>query len=142
MYKIDKQYEAEERRFKILESKIERLHKEAKGYLDAVRATTTSQSRIAEVIDNFYDESSAMSKAGRSYKDSVSRMDEEDRANLDETYRVTVLEPLGKMIRLFPDYNDAIKKRSKKLLDYDRLRTTARKLIEKPSEDSSKLPKV
>jgi amphiphysin len=37
---IDKEYEGEELKLKNLETKLETLHKEAKGYLDAVRATT------------------------------------------------------------------------------------------------------
>ena len=54
---VDKEYEDEERRFKILEGKINSLNKEAKGYLDAVRAMTLAQSRMAETINQFYEES-------------------------------------------------------------------------------------
>jgi hypothetical protein len=60
----------------------------------------------------------------------------------DNNYRVTVLDPLGRLIGVFPDFNEAIKKRQKKLLDYDRLRANVRKLVDKPSEDTSKLPRV
>lgn len=60
---VDKEYEAEEVKLKNLETKLERLHKEAKGYLDAVRSTTLAQNRIAETIDLFYDETSPLSKA-------------------------------------------------------------------------------
>ncbi|KAH9273278.1 hypothetical protein BASA83_004269 [Batrachochytrium salamandrivorans] len=91
---IDKEYEAEERRFRNLESKVERLHKEAKGYLDAVRGTTVAQQRIAEVIDGFYDESSKLHNAGRLYRDATNRMDEEVRTELDANYRLTVLDPV------------------------------------------------
>ena len=52
------------------------------------------------------------------------------------------MEPLGKLIGIFPDFEEAIKKRQKKLLDYDRLRSGVRKLVDKPAEDASKLPKV
>ncbi|KAL2918292.1 BAR adaptor protein Hob3 [Polyrhizophydium stewartii] len=139
---IDKDFEAEERRFKSFETKVERLHKEAKGYLDAVRATTVAQQRVAEVIDNFYDEASPLHKAGRLYRDATSRMDEEVRTEMDSNYRVTVLDPVGRLIGVFPDFNEAIKKRSKKLLDYDRLRSNVRRLVDKPSEDISRLPKA
>ncbi|KAH6602832.1 hypothetical protein BASA61_000702 [Batrachochytrium salamandrivorans] len=139
---IDKEYEAEERRFRNLESKVERLHKEAKGYLDAVRGTTVAQQRIAEVIDGFYDESSKLHNAGRLYRDATNRMDEEVRTELDANYRLTVLDPVGKLIGVFPEFNDAIKKRSKKLLDYDRLRSGARRLVDKPADDPTKLPKA
>ena len=43
---------------------------------------------------------------------------------------------------VFPDYHELMKKRHKKLLDYDRLRTNVKKLVEKPSSDSSKLSQV
>jgi hypothetical protein len=42
----DKDYETEETKLKNLETRLERLHKEAKGYLDAVRATTL----VAEIL--------------------------------------------------------------------------------------------
>jgi hypothetical protein len=57
----------------------------------------------------------------------------------DETYRTTVLDPLGKLISVFPDFEELMKKRSKKLLDYDRVRSNVKRLVEKPSNDPSKL---
>ena len=60
-------------------------------------------------------------KAVRSYRECMSRMDEEVRGELDSTYRATVMEPLGKLVGCLPFVNDAIKRRNKKLLDYDRL---------------------
>jgi hypothetical protein len=80
--------------------------------------------------------------AGLQYKQAVEKMDEEARTELDANYRITVLEPLGKLIQCFPDFNDAIKKRQKKLLDYDRLNSVSRKLADKPSDDPSKYPKA
>lgn len=52
------------------------------------------------------------------------------------------MEPIGKLVGVMPFVNEAIKKRNKKLLDYDRARTSVKKLVEKPSEDPSKLAKV
>lgn len=46
------------------------------------------------------------------------------------------------MCAYFPIVNDTIAKRNKKLLDYDSARSKVRKLIDKPSEDVTKLPKV
>jgi hypothetical protein len=60
----------------------------------------------------------------------------------DGPYRTTIMEPLGKMNAYFPIINEHIAKRSKKMLDYDSARSKQRKLIEKPSEDTTKLPKV
>lgn len=69
-------------------------------------------------------------------------MDTQDRSVLDEVFRKSVLEPLGKYVATFPEYTEAIKKRHKKLLDYDRARASVRSLSDKPAADSTKLPKV
>jgi len=49
-------------------------------------------------------------------------------------------EPRGK--QLFPDINEALKRRENLLLDYDELRTKVKKLVDKPSADPTKLPMV
>ncbi|KNC98991.1 amphiphysin-like protein RVS161 [Spizellomyces punctatus DAOM BR117] len=139
---IDREFEEEERRLRTLENKAENLHREAKGYLDAVRGMTLAQQRIAETINSFYEEGSPLGYAGAQYKLAVSKMDEQARSELDTNYRVTVLDPLGKLVAVFPDFNDARKIRQKKLLDYDRLRSNVRKLVEKPSDDPQKLPRA
>ncbi|RKO83798.1 hypothetical protein BDK51DRAFT_28484 [Blyttiomyces helicus] len=139
---VDREFEEEERRYRSLENKVEKLHKEAKGYLDAVRAMTLAQQRIAETVNNFYEDGAPLGYAGMQYKTAVEQMDEEARTELDTNYRTTVLDPLGKFIAVFPDFNEAIKRRQKKLLDYDRLRSQARKLVEKPSDDPGKLPRA
>ena len=48
-----------------LEQRIENLHKEAKGYLDAVRQMTLAQQNIADTIDQFYEDSAPLSLAAR-----------------------------------------------------------------------------
>lgn len=139
---VDKEYEKEEERFRNLEQRIERLHKEAKGYLDATRAMAISQKRIAETVDQFYPEGSKMGYAAVQYKDVVTKLDEESRTQLDETYRTTVLDPLGKYVAAFPEFDETIKKRERKLLDYDRCKASVKKQADKPTEDTSKLPKA
>ncbi|KAI8837336.1 hypothetical protein BC829DRAFT_405152 [Chytridium lagenaria] len=139
---VDKDYEEEEKRFKVFETKIDKLHKEAKGYLDSVRAMTLAQKRIAETVDHFYDQGAALGYAGIQYKNAVEAMDDDARTEMDSSYVVTVMEPLGKLIQVFPDFNDTIKRRQKKLLDYDQRRNAVKRLIEKPSDDPSKLPRA
>jgi hypothetical protein len=79
-----------------LEAKVEKLYKEAKGYLDAVRgsrpqlfqlhcmflAMTIAQQRMAETVNMFYDESSPLAQLGLRYKDSANRLDEEVRTSM------------------------------------------------------------
>lgn len=77
----------EERRFRNLESSANRLQKEAKGYLDSLRAMTASQMRIAETIDAFYGDSGARDGVSRSYKQAVEDLDAETVKALDGPYR-------------------------------------------------------
>ncbi|KAL7752034.1 BAR adaptor protein Hob3 [Sorochytrium milnesiophthora] len=139
---VDKEYEDEERRYRTLESKTEKLHKEAKGYLDALRAMSLAQTRMATTIDHFYDGSSPLSSVALQYKEAVEQFDNEVRGPMDSDYRAAVMDPLIRFCEFFPPFNDAIRKRNKKLLDYDSLRSKQRKLVDKPSEDPSRLPRV
>ena len=83
----DREYEAEERRYRTLEAASLRLQKEAKGYLDSLRAMTASQMRIAETIDAFYGDSGAKDGVSRSYKQAVEDLDAETVKALDGPYR-------------------------------------------------------
>ncbi|KAK5134887.1 hypothetical protein LTR08_005977 [Meristemomyces frigidus] len=83
----DREYEVEERRYRTLESASLRLQKEAKGYLDSLRAMTASQMRIAETIDAFYGESGAKDGVSKSYKQAVEDLDAETVKALDGPYR-------------------------------------------------------
>lgn len=83
----DREYEVEERRYRTLEAASLRLQKEAKGYLDSLRAMTASQMRIAETIDAFYGDSGAKDGVSRSYKQAVEDLDAETVKALDGPYR-------------------------------------------------------
>jgi hypothetical protein len=87
----DREYEVEERRYRTLESAANRLQKEAKGYLDSLRAMTASQMRIAETIDAFYGEAGAKDGVSRSYKQAVEDLDAETVKALDGPYRCVPL---------------------------------------------------
>ncbi|KAI6822520.1 BAR-domain-containing protein [Hortaea werneckii] len=138
----DRSYEVEERRYRSLEGSATRLQKEAKGYLDSLRAMTASQMRIAETIDAFYGESGAKDGVSRSYKQAVEDLDAETLKALDGPYRTTVLEPINRFCAYFPDINECIKKRNHKMLDYDAMRSKVKKLTDKPDKDPGKLPRT
>ncbi|EMC96937.1 hypothetical protein BAUCODRAFT_87426 [Baudoinia panamericana UAMH 10762] len=138
----DREYEVEERRYRTLESASLRLQKEAKGYLDSLRAMTASQMRIAETIDAFYGEAGAKDGVSRSYKQAVEDLDAETIKALDGPYRTTVLEPINRFCAYFPDINECIKKRNHKMLDYDAMRSKVKRLVEKPDKDPAKLPRT
>ncbi|KAH7107984.1 BAR-domain-containing protein [Auriculariales sp. MPI-PUGE-AT-0066] len=142
---VDREFADEEAKYKIFEKETQALQKEAKAYLDAMRAMTAAQTRLADTIDVFYgaaDRTSDGAMACHAYKRSVDDLDAGISRELDAPYRTCVLEPLGKMCAYFPIINDTIAKRNKKLLDYDSARSKVRKFIDKPSEDPTKLPKA
>jgi hypothetical protein len=70
-----------------MEAASNRLQKEAKGYLDSLRAMTASQMRIAETIDAFYGDAGAKDGVSRSYKQAVEDLDAETIKALDGPYR-------------------------------------------------------
>jgi len=142
---VDREFTDEEAKFKTFEKECQALQKDSKGYLDAMRAMTAAQSRLAETIETFYgsaDGASDGAMAGHAYKRSVDDLDGSVGRELDQPYRTTISEPLGKMNAYFPIVNEHISKRNKKMIDYDASRSKLRKLIDKPSEDPTKLPRA
>ncbi|KAH7339792.1 BAR-domain-containing protein [Rhizoctonia solani] len=131
---VDREFADEEAKYKAFEKETNELHKESKAYLDAMRDSIGRNDRY------FYaaaDKASEGAMAGHAYKRSVDDLDAGD-----APYRTTVLEPVGKMCSYFPIINEGIAKRNKKMLDYDAARSKVRKLVDKPSEDATKLPRA
>ncbi|KAG0141915.1 hypothetical protein CROQUDRAFT_258478 [Cronartium quercuum f. sp. fusiforme G11] len=135
----DREFQEHEAKYKTMEKNALALQKEAKAYLDSMRAMTSAQTRVGETIDNFYGDSSDAAIAANSYKRAVDELDQIAIKEMDTPYRSTVLEPIGRFCAYFPEINNTLQKRHKKLLDYDAARTKVRKLAEKPSDDPSKL---
>lgn len=107
---------------------------------DLLPAMTAAQSRLSVTIDAFYADNSDAAMSAHSYRRAVEELEGKTARELDAPYRATVLEPIGKMCSYWGEINNTISKRNKKLLDYDAARTKARKLVERPSDDPSKLP--
>ncbi|KAF8197876.1 hypothetical protein BJ912DRAFT_48002 [Pholiota molesta] len=142
---VDREFADEEAKYRIFEKECQALQKDSKAYWDAMKAMTSAQSRIAETLETFYgaaDRSSEGAMAGHAYKRSVDDLDTTFSRELDVPFRTTISEPLGKMCAYYPVINEHIAKRNKKLLDYDSARSKLRKLIDKPSEDPTKLPRA
>ncbi|KAI0036904.1 BAR-domain-containing protein [Vararia minispora EC-137] len=142
---VDHDFATEEAKYRIYEKECQQLLKDSKTYLDAMRNMAATQTRLAETIDTFYTASGRTSEgaiAAHSYKRAAEELDTGISRELDQPYRTTVLDPLGKMSTCFPIINEHIAKRNKKLLDYDSARSKVRKLTEKPSDDPTKLPKA
>jgi len=141
---VDREFAEEEARYRAMERETNNLQKDAKTYLDSMRSMSSSQTRIAETISLFYtaDRASDGAMAGHAYKAAVDEMDAGVGLDLSAPYRATVLEPIGKLNSYYANINAAIDKRNHKMLDYDSTRAKVKKLIEKPAEDSTKLPRA
>lgn len=55
------------------------MHKEAKGYLDSIRAMTIAAQRIADTINQFYDDSARLAVTAMCFKNNSNTLDEEVR---------------------------------------------------------------
>lgn len=142
----DKEFDIEERRYRVLQKAGDALQKESKGYLDSIRAVTAAQVTIAEVISNLYDDSKLISgggyNVGNYYLQSVQDFDGETVKQLDGPFRETVLDPVSKFSNYFKEIDDAIKKRNHKKQDFEAAKAKVRRLIDKPSKDASKVPRA
>lgn len=142
---VDHEFADEETRYRMFEKECQALQKDSKSYLDAMRAMTGAQTRLADTIDVFYsaaDRRSEGAMAANAYKRAVEDLENGVSRELDAPYRTTIMEPLGKMNAYLPVVNEHIAKRNKKMLDYDAARSRLNKLIMKPSDDPTKLPKA
>ena len=110
--------------------------------LPCLAGVSAAQLRVAESVETFYTDSSEAAVAATAYKRAADDLDGRVARELDPPFRATVLEPIGKLQSYFPEINKNIEKHNRKQIDYDAARTKHRKLIEKPSDDPSKLPRA
>lgn len=125
-----------------LGSKMDTLHKEAKGYLDSLRAVSLGQEMLASNIEALLPEGSEGRPLARRFGDTAKACGGAGRQQFEEAYRATVLESITRYATLFSAGEDYCKKRSSKLLDFDAARSKLRKALDRPNNDPEKLPKV
>ncbi|TID31277.1 hypothetical protein CANINC_000118 [Pichia inconspicua] len=140
----DKEYDIEERRYRVLEKAGKELQKETKGYLDSLRSVTASQVSMGETINNLYEDARVLGgvNVGGYYLQAVQEYDSETVKQLDGPFRETVLEPITKFATYFNEIDEAIKKRAHKKTDYEQCKSKVRRLVDKPAKDASKLPRA
>lgn len=144
---IDKQFEFEEKRFKLMESNSNKLHKELRNYLDSLRVLTSAQTNVAEVLNAFYGEDDVViarekesngvspNNFSQEYYKVLKDSSELTLSNLEQPYNQVILNPIARFNSYFSEINEAIKKRSNKKLDYDSMKAKLQKLIEKPKSN-------
>lgn len=143
---MDKDFDAEERRYKTLKTAGTNLQVASKGYLDSLRAVTAAQVTIAEIVSNLYEEPSSggslYSNSGHYYLQAVRELDEETVKQVDGPFRETILDPVTKFMNYFKEIDEAIKKRAHKKTDLDQCKAKVRRLVDKPAKDAGKLPRA
>ncbi|CCJ29210.1 unnamed protein product [Pneumocystis jirovecii] len=72
---VDRDFDMEERRYRTLEQAVQRLQREAKGYLDSLRSMSASQLRIAEAMDEFYVDAHHKERASKHYTHAIEDFD-------------------------------------------------------------------
>ncbi|KIY44517.1 BAR-domain-containing protein [Fistulina hepatica ATCC 64428] len=142
---VDREFMDEEAKYKQYEKECQALQKDSKAYWDAMHGMSVAQTNIADNLESFYgasDRASDGAMAAHAYRRAAEELDSGITKDLETAYRSAISEPVGKMCAYFPTVNEHIAKRNKKMLDYDAARSRLRKLIDKPSDDPTKLPKA
>ncbi|ORX97312.1 BAR-domain-containing protein [Basidiobolus meristosporus CBS 931.73] len=133
---VDDRFNQEERRFRNLEAKSEDLHRQARGYAEAIREMSLAQIEIAKSISEFTgDTTGELSLSTRRYLQVVEELEMDSKSVLGEDFSATVLEPIGRYCSYFSEVDKSIKKRNRKLLDYDAESAKARKMASKVGDD-------
>lgn len=97
---------------------------------------------IASAMTDFFEQGSDAYRQARLYKDTNEFLSTQGRREFDDTYRITVMEPVTNFGIMFPKCEELAKKRTKRLLDYDAARAHVQKTIDRPSSDADRVIRV
>eukprot|EP00835_Amoeboradix_gromovi_P006461 NODE_764_length_4412_cov_0.313935.p3 type:complete len:182 gc:universal NODE_764_length_4412_cov_0.313935:3360-3905(+) len=139
---IDPEFDDQITKLENLEKKIKLIVGGSKTLLDSTRAVGIAQSDMSEMLYNLFDETDLKKPVAARYKLMIQQLDNEVRQTMDEPFRKNILDPVNKYAASFQFFDELIKKRSRKLIDYDAARTKVRKLTDAPSTDTTKMPAV
>lgn len=135
----DLEFNYQEKRYRVMEKALLRLHKELRNYNDLLHTLARAQASVADVLSGFYGREE-QNVAGV-YRDAMKELVESG-IELDQPYLQTVLNPIERFNSYYVDVNEAIKKRLRKKIDYDALQGKVQKLIDHPKEDPGYEPKL
>lgn len=134
-----------ERRFEELEKETKKLHEESKKYFEAINGMLTHQIEFSHAIaeiykpisgrmsdpDSFHDEgNTAGIEACDQYEEVVKELQETLKPEL-EMIETRVIKPADELLEIIKAVRKLALKRDHKQLDYDRHRTTLKKLQDK-----------
>lgn len=146
---VDKEFEYEEKKFRDLETTSINLQKELQVYFKTLKNLTNSQLNISKAVLSFYDDQKNYDKLentmgsvtqnnlthhkefANGYFQIMSYLNNQCLSDLETPYCQTVLNPVSKFNSYYVEINEAIKKRSRKQIDYDFMKSKVKKLAEK-----------
>ncbi|EPX72576.1 BAR adaptor protein Hob1 [Schizosaccharomyces octosporus yFS286] len=141
----DPVYEDAGRRFKSLETEAKKLSDDSKKYTEAIRGLLNHQVGFADACIEIYNPISGQAsnpesyhlegseegvQAAEAYKDVVHDLESSLASEL-EVIQSRVVEPTGALLKIIRDVDKLLTKRDHKQIDYDRHRSTLKKLQEK-----------
>lgn len=135
----DLEFSYQEKRYRVMEKASLRLHKELRNYKDSFHTLARAQASVADVLSGFYGKEER--NVAAVYQDTMKELVESG-SELDQPYLQTVVNPIERFNSYYVDVNEAIKKRSRKKVDYDALQGKVQKLIDHPKEDPAYEPKL
>ncbi|EAZ63153.2 predicted protein [Scheffersomyces stipitis CBS 6054] len=144
----DKEFEFEEHRYRAMETTSTKLQRELKHYMESLRLLSNAQINVGESLSSFYGASPSSelgadkstvkhSELSQLYYDVVKDLSEKCFTDVETPYNQTVLNPVSRFNSYYVEVNEAIKKRARKQIDYDALKSKVKKLIEKPNSSDA-----
>ncbi|WBW73689.1 BAR adaptor protein Hob1 [Schizosaccharomyces osmophilus] len=141
----DPVYEDAGRRFKSLETETKKLSDDSTKYTDAIRGLLNHQVGFADACIEIYNPISGQAsnpesyhvegseegvQAAEAYKDIVHDLESSLASEL-EVIQSRIVEPAGELLKIIRDVDKFLTKRDHKQIDYDRHRSTLKRLQEK-----------
>lgn len=134
-----------ERRFKQLEQETKKLHEDSKKYQDSIMGMMTHQIEFSKAIQEIYKPISGRASDPNSAKpegnaEGIKACDEYEAAVKDlqdtlkpelEMLETRIIQPANDLLAIVKQTQKMLTKRNHKLLDYDRHRTSLKKLQDK-----------
>lgn len=131
----DPEFDYLEKRYRTMESSMLRLHKDLRLYKESLRALTTAQAGVTEVLSDFY--GTEENNIAHVYHNAMKGIITSGVDELEKPFSQTVLNPLERFNSYYVDVNEAIKKRAHKKLDYDSLQNKVRRLSDVANLDKA-----
>ncbi|ODV97492.1 hypothetical protein PACTADRAFT_52249 [Pachysolen tannophilus NRRL Y-2460] len=127
---VDEEFDLQEKNFKLLESNSKKMYDNLRNYHENLRKLIDFQINIAKTVDNFYGDYDFAVGDGISLDllKILTEIKMEKLPEIIEPIDITILQPLKEFNEFNKEFNNLIKKRNHKKLDFDNLSHKKNKL--------------